>query len=43
MILELYIIINKYIFFYGYESEILLKAILKILFFEKANIVKVAY
>ena len=42
MILELYTIMNKYISPYGYESEILSKAIPKALFFEEANIVKVA-
>ena len=34
---------NKYISFYEYESEILLKTISKALFFEKVNIVKVIY
>ena len=34
---------NKYISFYGYESEILSKVILKALSFEKANIMKVVY
>ena len=34
---------NKYVFLYGYESEILSKVILKALFFEEANIVKVIY
>ena len=34
---------NKYIFLYGYELEILSKTISKILSFEEANVVKVAY
>ena len=33
---------NKYIFPYGYESEILSKTISKALFFEEADVVKVA-
>ena len=34
---------NKYIFLYEYESEIVSKAISKALSFEEADIVKVVY